>query len=99
MSKNSVFQVADARYTPTQENPDMTNSESGTTSERCSFVAEIYRRNVRGEGTVLTKYNNTHFFKVDVRDKPVDKRLITFNHNDYPYLKVALVDTYLDELS
>jgi hypothetical protein len=81
----------------TKETPDSSDDSVVVVSERCGLVADIYQNNMFGNG-YWTQLQKTHSFKVDVSDKPVDEQSIAFDHNDYPYLKLALLDTYLDEL-
>lgn len=66
------------------------------TSDRTRLVAATYKKNNRNSGfAALGK--EPHSFEVDVGEYPVDADLLTFEADNYPYLRFALADTYVED--
>lgn len=57
------------------------------------LVGRAYRKRSSGLGAL----NNGHDITVDLSDWPTPKPRVELDGDDYPYLKLALIDRHLDK--
>lgn len=59
------------------------------------LVGDIYENNTNQRG--FNAFPSRHTFRVDVAEWPIEKDEVTFEKDDFPYLRVALLDKHLEE--
>lgn len=61
---------------------------------RVKFVEKVFKKNNRSAWSVTRL--STHSVTVDVSSYAVDADKITFEEDAHPYLRLALLDTYME---